>query len=269
MELQTAEFTESLRQWRRMRKMSQLELALAADVSQRHVSWLETGRSQPSREMVLRLSEAMEVPLRDRNQILNAAGFASIYTEKGLDEPSMESVRQVLEDMLSHHNPYPAYVLDRYWNIKLQNESAGRLFTITGDPESLWHAVGDTGERNIALLTVHPNGLRQYICNWESIIGRFMQRLKKEAIDSTDPNLLQRYQQLEKFVDLPDLSATDRLLPMLPLQIKVGDLTLSLCSVISSFGTAQDITANELRVETFYPTDEATRAVFRAQMTET
>ena len=94
--------------------MSQLDLAVAADVSQRHVSWLETGRSQPSREMVLRLSDAMEVPLRDRNQFLNAAGFAAIYKESGLDEPSMESVRSVLNDILSNHNPYPAVVLDRY-----------------------------------------------------------------------------------------------------------------------------------------------------------
>ena len=113
------DFTNSLRSWRRDRKLSQLELALAADVSQRHVSWLETGRSQPSRAMVLRLSDALDIPLRDRNQFLQAAGFAAIYTESGLDEPSMESVRNILNDILSHHNPYPAFVLDRYWNIQM------------------------------------------------------------------------------------------------------------------------------------------------------
>ena len=106
------DFTNSLRTWRRDRKLSQLELAVAADVSQRHVSWLETGRSQPSRTMVLRLSDALDIPLRDRNQFLQAAGFAAIYTESGLDEPSMESVRNILNDILLHHNPYPAFVLD-------------------------------------------------------------------------------------------------------------------------------------------------------------
>ena len=126
------DFTNSLRSWRRDRKLSQLELALAADVSQRHVSWLETGRSQPSRAMVLRLSDALDIPLRDRNQFLQAAGFAAIYTESGLDEPSMESVRNILNDILLHHNPYPAFVLDRYWNIQMLNESAERLFAFTG-----------------------------------------------------------------------------------------------------------------------------------------
>ncbi len=261
MNTQQSEFTSSLREWRRYRKMSQLDLAVAADVSQRHVSWLETGRSQPSRDMVLRLADAMEVPLRDRNQILNAAGFAAIYTESGLDEPSMESVRQVLNDILSHHNPYPAFVLDRYWNIQMLNVSAERLFAIAGDPQALWDAVGDTGERNIALLTVHPNGLRQFISNWDSIIGQFMRRLKNEATDSGDAKVVQRYKQLESMVDIPNTQPTVELLPMMPLKFVLGEVSLSLCSVISSFGTTQDITANELRIETFYPTDEITRAV--------
>jgi transcriptional regulator with XRE-family HTH domain len=254
-------FTDSLREWRRYRKMSQLDLAVAADVSQRHVSWLETGRSQPSRDMVLRLSEAMDVPLRDRNQFLNAAGYAPIYTESGLDEPSMDSIRHVLTDILSHHNPYPAVVLDRYWNIQMQNDAADRLFSITGDPQALWNAVGDSGEHNIALLTLHPNGLRQFIRNWDAIIGQFMRRLKREAIDSGDAKVMERYAQLENYVDITDTQPPMQLLPMLPLELQVGELRLSLCSVISSFGTAQDITANELRIETFYPTDDMTRTL--------
>ena len=269
MNIQQSEFTNSLRQWRRYRKMSQLDLAVAADVSQRHVSWLETGRSQPSRDMVLRLSDAMDVPLRDRNQFLNTAGFAAIYTENSLDEPSMESVRQVLNDILLHHNPYPAFVLDRYWNIQMQNESTDRLFAIAGDPQMLWDAVGDSGERNIALLTVHPNGLRQFIANWELVIGQFMRRLKSEAIDSGDANVMQRYTQLERHVEIPDTPLTAELLPMLSLEFVKGDLTLSFCSVISSFGTAQDVTANELRIETFYPSDDATRTILAGSMNAT
>ncbi len=245
--------------------MSQLELALAANVSQRHLSWLETGRSQPSREMVLRLSEAMDVPLRDRNRILNAAGFANIYSEKGLDEPSMESVRKVLADILDHHDPYPAFVLDRYWNIQMQNASATRLMEITGDPRELWDAVGDEGEHNIALLSVHPNGLRKFISNWDEVAGQFMRRLKREAVESADPMVMDRFRQLEQIANVPEAQDTDVLLPMLPLEITLGDLTLSMCSVISCFGTAQDITANELRIETFYPADESTTRFLRSQ----
>ncbi len=260
--MQHSEFTEGLRHWRRLRKMSQLELALAAQVSQRHVSWLETGRSQPSRDMVLRLSEAMDVPLRERNRILNAAGFADLYQESRLDEPSMATVNEALTEIMQHHNPYPAFVLDRQWNIQRLNAAAGWLFSQTGDPQQMWQNVGDNGEKNMALLTVHPNGLRQFIANWDVVIGPFMLRLKREAIDSTDSELLERYQQLEQYVDVSDLPATDTLLPILPLQITLGEVVLSVCSVISAFGTTQDITAKELRIETFYPTDAASKAFF-------
>ena len=254
-ELQGTDFTKGLRHWRRIRKMTQLELALAADVSQRHVSWLETGRSQPSRDMVVRLSEALNVPLRERNQILNAAGFANIYTESRLDEPSMASVHRVLSDILDHHDPYPAFVLDRCWNIQMLNKSANWLFSLTGDPQQMWADVVDCGEKNMALLTVHPHGLRKFITNWDLVIGPFMQRLKREAIDTADNALMERYQQLEQFVEIPELQTAETVLPMLPLQIKLGEIELSMCSVISAFGTTQDITARELRIETFYPAD--------------
>lgn len=258
-----SEFTDSLRQWRRSRKMSQLELSLAANVSQRHVSWLETGRSHPSREMVLRLSEAMDVPLRLRNDFLKAAGFANVYSENSLAEPAMETVRSILMDMLKHHEPYPAFVLDRHWNIKLQNQAAHGLLHAAGDPQIFWDAVGDDGEHNLALLTVHPAGFRKFISNWDDVVGEFMQRLRKEAVDTSDPLVMARYEQLLGFVDLPEEHSARDLLPMLPIDIALGDLKLSLCSVISTFGTAQDITANELRVETFYPADEPTAQFFQ------
>lgn len=260
--MQTNKFTNSLREWRKLRKMSQLDLALAADVSQRHVSWLETGRSNPSREMVVRLSDAMQVPLRDRNQFLSAAGFAKMYSERNLDEPAMQPIKNILVDMLAHHEPYPAFVLDRNWDIKMQNQAAGTMFSIVADPEETWAAVGDDGGRNIALLTVHPKGLRQFISNWDDIAGPFIQRLKKEAIDSADPDILKRYQQLASYVDLENSSLVDSILPMMPINFDLGGPKLSLCSVISTFGTAQDITANELRVETFYPADEQTAKFF-------
>ena len=265
---QRTEFTDGLRHWRRLRKMTQLELALAADVSQRHVSWLETGRSQPSRDMVLRLSEAMSVPLRERNQILKAAGFASIYAENRLDEPAMSSVHRVLRDILYHHNPYPAFVLDRCWNIQMLNAAANWLFSQAGDPEQMWANVGDNGEKNMALLTVHPAGLRNFISNWQLVIGPFMQRLKREAVEAVDSALMDRYRQLEQFVDTQDLQSTETLLPILPLQMTLGEVQLSMCSVISAFGTTQDITARELRIETFYPTDCVSSEYFKSFQSE-
>jgi len=264
MNMQSGRFTDNLRDWRKHRKMSQLDLALAAEVSQRHVSWLETGRSKPSREMVIKLSDAMDVPLRERNSILNSAGFANVYSQKELSEPSMAPVSDILSDMLAHHNPYPAFVLDRQWNIKMKNDAADTLFQVLGDPEQVWRDVGDTGELNVALLTVHPAGLRKYISNWQEIAPAFMRRLKKEAFESGEKSMIVRYEQLRVHAgELADADNHMDLLPILALEIDLGGPVLKLCSVISTFGTAQDITANELRIETFYPADELTRKYFK------
>ncbi len=257
-------FTDSLREWRKHRKMSQLDLALSADVSQRHVSWLETGRSAPSREMVVRLSDAMDVPLRERNSLLNAAGFTDVYSEFKLDEPEMTSVKNILTEMLKHHEPYPAFVLDRHWNIKLMNQAATALFELGGPAKHAWQAVNDDGNHNIALLTLHPKGLRQFISNWHEIVGPFVRRLKCEAIESGDPELMTRYKELARYMDNdPGINLSEPLLPMMPINYDIGGVRLSLCSVISTFGTAQDITTDELRVETFYPADKATANYFR------
>lgn len=257
-------FTHRLREWRKYRKMSQLDLALAAEVSQRHLSWLETGKSSPSREMVVKLSNAMEVPLRERNSLLNAAGFTNLYSKLGLSEPAMQPVKNILLEMLKHHEPYPAFVLDRQWNIKLQNQAASNLFELGGPAEHVWQAIDDDGSHNIALLTIHPNGLRQFITNWEEIVGPFIRRLKREATESADPDIMARYEQLLTYIDFDiDDGLSESLLPVLPINYDIGGLQLSLCSVISTFGTAQDITADELRVEVFYPADEATTNYFQ------
>lgn len=263
MNIEATNFTHSLKGWRKVRKMSQLDLALAAEVSQRHVSWLETGRSRPSREMVVKLSEALEVPLRERNRILNAAGYADLYTAKRLDEPTMAPVNDILVDMLKHHEPYPAFVLDRRWNIVMKNQAADTLFEVFGDPEQVWKDIGDDGGHNIALLTVHPKGLRQYISNWNDISANFTRRLKKEALEYVDQELIEFYDMLISHVgEVSPEQAHQDLLPVLPIEIDLGVFKLKLASVISTFGTAQDITANELRVETFYPADAQTKRFF-------
>lgn len=264
---ETPTFPSLCRQWRQFRKLSQLDLALEADVSQRHVSWLETGRSRPSREMVERLSEAMRVPLRERNLLLTAAGFSPRYAERALDEPSMAAVLDAVERILSNHEPLPAVVVDRFWNIKRHNRAAGRMFALAGDLEQMSAALLPGAEQpNLALLSLHPQGLKPFIANWDVIAPPFLRRLRTEAALSGDREVQQHFERLFRLVgpidERPALS--DPLLPVLPLELALGDLHLSLFTVISTFGTPTDVTADELRIETFYPTDEATEEFFRA-----
>ncbi|MEM8983190.1 MAG: helix-turn-helix transcriptional regulator [Pseudomonadota bacterium] len=257
-------FPAVCRHWRQYRKLSQLELALAANVSQRHVSWLETGRSQPSRQMVTRLAEAMNIPLRERNVLMRAAGFAPLYRESQLDEPAMAPVRDALQRMLRHHEPLPALVVDRYWNVHEQNQAAANVLALGGDVAALNATVGGGEHINLALLTLHPDGLRRYITNWNEAAPRFVQRLQHEAAATGDAALAARF---EQFVDIAGPlehvdSPADPLLPVLPLELDFGAQKLSLFSVISTFGTPQDITTDELRIEAFYPGDAATAAFF-------
>lgn len=263
----TAQKFQSLcRQWRQFRKFSQLDLALAADVSQRHVSWLETGRSQPSREMVVRLADAMDIPLRERNVLLQCAGFAPAYNETRLEEPAMTPVLDALNHVLQHHEPLPAVVVDRFWNIKMKNRAADLILGIVGDPDEMHESISIGRELNLALLTLHPQGLRPFIANWQQAAPSFIRRLRSEAMASCD-ELLQR--RLAAFIELAGPiehgdDVSESLLPVLPLELTINGLELSLFSVISTFGTPQDITTDELRIEAFYPTDAQTEQFFRS-----
>jgi len=259
-------FMSVCRQWRQFRKLSQLELALAANISQRHLSWLETGRSQPSREMVARLSDAMNIPLRERNVLFQSAGYAAAYRETQLDEPVMAPVLDALNQVLQHHDPLPAVVIDRFWNVKKRNRAAHLMFSIGGDPEEMLARTGGDGEFNLALLTVHPLGLRPYIVNWDQAAPAFIHRLKSEALASGDPVVQEKF---ARYIDLAGPLENkdplgDSLLPVLPLELNIDGLELSLFSVISTFGTPQDITTDELRIEAFYPTDNKTAEFFRS-----
>ena len=259
-------FPDVCRQWRQYRKLSQLELALAADVSQRHVSWLETGRSQPSRDMVLRLSDALDVPLRERNELLQAAGYAPVYRESTLDAPEMAPVSDALSRILTHHEPLPAFVVDRLWNVRQTNAAADRLFAVLGDPAALNAALGGGEHVNLALVTLHPDGLRQFIVNWDQAAPAFVRRLRGEALASGDTEMRERFEAFIEFAGpVPEGGAIgDPLLPVLPLELDVAGMRLSLFSVIATFGTPQDITTDELRIESFYPNDAATAAFFDA-----
>lgn len=260
-------FTQECRKWRQFRKLSQLDLALEANISQRHLSYLETGRSRPSRDMVIQLCHAMDIPLRDRNGLLKAAGYSALYKESGLDEPTMAPVIRAVSRVLEHHNPLPAIVIDRFWDVRMTNASADRLFSLIGSMSDMFDPDTQQERLNIAKLTLHPKGLRKLITNWEQSAPLFINRLRSEIASSLDEDVKERLQSYIALV--PPLNGPDNveqpLLPVMPFNINIGGFTLSLFSMISTVGTPQDVTTDELRVESFYPNDEATELFFKSQ----
>lgn len=261
-------FALLLRTWRDARKLSQLELALASRISQRHLSFLESGRARPSREMVLQLAESLEVPLRERNGLLTAAGFAPIYRETQLQAPAMAAVRDALTLMLRHHEPNPATVVDRDWNLLMRNDAAQRILGLAGDPEAIWRRVCPDGVHNILKLTFHEAGLRPYIANFEEAAPVLLNRTRREAAACGSAALLTLLDEVLSYPGIPaawrapDWQAPPP--PVLPLELVRDGLRLRLFSTITTFGTPQDITTDELRVESFFPADEASAALLRA-----
>ena len=254
-------FHSECKKWRQFRKLSQLDLALEAEISQRHISYLETGRSQPSREMVLRLADAMNVPLRERNNLLQAAGFAGEFQESHLDEPQMAPVLDAVNRVLDHHDPLPAILVDRFWEVKKANRAAQHLFDLASQATG----TQNDGPMNIALMTLHPDGMRNFISNWKQVLPLFARRLRSEAAASGDPEVQQRlnqYLNLAGPMEEPVINNSD-LLPVMPVKLQIEGISLSLFSVISTFGTPQDITTDELRMEAFYPTDDQTAEYFK------
>ncbi|MEM1404832.1 MAG: helix-turn-helix transcriptional regulator [Pseudomonadota bacterium] len=255
-----ATFPNLCRHWRQRRHLSQLDLAETAAISQRHLSWLETGKSQPSREMVLRLAEALEVPLRERNSLLHAAGFTAQYRESSLDEPNMAPIRDALAQVLKHHEPFPAVVVDRQWNRVIGNRASDLMLALGGAPAST-----EADEPfNLAAATLAPEGLRRFITNGDVALPLFVQRLRSEALASGEPATIAHVEALIRAAgDLPEVTPTpEPLLPVMPLDLDINGLRLSLFTIMSTFGTPQDITTDELRIEAFHPADESTRAFF-------
>ena len=257
-----AGFGVLLRQWRVVRRFSQMNLALEAEISMRHLSWLETGRSQPSREMVARLTEALQVPLRERNALLLAAGYAPFYPRAVFDSPDMEAARRAVDFFLSKQDPYPGLVADRYWNILKENDGAKRFVSYFPVSEAIV-------PRNGMRLLFHPQGLRPFITNWESVAARLIQRVHREvAADPSDVRMKSFLDELLSYPGVPsrwrmqDLDGTAP--PFLTIDYRRGASTLRMFSALTSFGTAQDIGLQELRIESFFPADESTRAALAA-----
>lgn len=258
-------FGRLLRQWRALRGMSQLRLASEAGTSTRHLSFVETGRSQPSREMVLRLAEALDVPLRERNALLAAAGFAALYRESGLAAPQMEPVSRALAFLLDRHEPFPAYLVDRCWRVLRGNAAAARSFSRFAGSADVWRE----SPPNLLRLTLHPEGLRPWIVNWSDVAGALVTRLQREvAFARTDDALAELLDEVLRIPDLPASSLVPDLerpaAPVLPLHLKRGDLELRVFSTITTLGTPMDVTVQELRIESFMPADPASEALLRA-----
>ena len=239
--------------------MSQLDLAVEAQVTPRHVSFVESGRARPSREMVLALAGALDVPLRERNQLLLAAGYAPLYRETGVEEPAMAQVRGALDQVLRHHEPFPAVVMDRHWDILMANAAATAMFA--------WLLGRERSERpaNVLRLMFDPHGLRPFVANWDQVAEALVQRVHREAIGGVpDPEtaaLLQELLALPGVPDrwrAPDLTAAPLL--VIPVLFRKGRLAVSYFSMVTTVGTPQDVTAEELRLESFFPADQATEA---------
>jgi transcriptional regulator with XRE-family HTH domain len=256
-------FGRLLREWRSRRRLSQLDLAVEAGVSSRHVSFIETGRAQPSREMILMLARVLDVPLRDRNDLLVAAGYAALYRATDLDSPALEQARRALDFMLRQQEPYPAIVVDRTWMILKANDGAVRLVEAFADPD----AAAEWGG-NAMKLMFHPRAFRPHIVNWEAMAAALIQWLHRDVLAGIGGAETRRL--LDELLSYPGVPPRWRTLdldastaPFLAIEFLKGDLHLQFFSTLTSLGTPHDITLQELRVEAFYPADAATEEAAR------
>ena len=247
-----------LKEWRTRRRMSQLDLSLEAGVSARHLSFVETGRARPSADMVLHLAEQLDVPLRDRNQLLLAAGHAPAYGQRDLDEPELEPVRAALERVLEGHEPNPALVIDRHWGLVAANAAVEPLIAGAA-PHLLEPPV------NVLRLSLHPEGVAPRIANLGEWRAHLLDRLGREAVTSGDPALAALHEELAAYPcddppSSPDLEAGAI---AVPLRLRHDGAELSFISTVTTFGTALDVTVSELSIESFFPADAVTAEVLR------
>ena len=256
-------FGEHLRHWRRHRRLSQLDLAQEAEISTRHLSFVETGRSLPSREMVLRLAQRLDVPLRERNTLLVAAGYAPMYRERPLDDPALSAARQAVELILKCHEPYPALAVDRHWNLVAANSTLPHLLA-GADPSLL------QGQVNVLRLSLNPRGLASRIVNLAQWRSHLFERLRQQIHATGDARLAELLEELHGY-PVPD--GTDQLQlegehlgVVMPFRFRSSFGVLSFISTTTIFGTPVDVTLQELAMETFFPADAMTGDVLRKLM---
>lgn len=257
-------FGKELRRWRSNRRYSQHALSAAAEVSQRHLSYLETGKAKPSREMVVHLARVLQLPLRATNELLVAAGFAPEYPETALDAPAMAQIRSALDFVLTAHEPYPAIVVDRRWNVVSANPAAGRLLGRLMDASPLLASPPP----NVARLTFHPAGLRAVTVNWETIAAAGLARLDHEVAGRPGDRELEALRnEVLAYPGVAGLRVPSR--PpkaddlLLPVHYRAEGFEARLFSTLATIGAAYDVTLEELRIETFFPADGASEAALR------
>jgi transcriptional regulator with XRE-family HTH domain len=255
-------FGRVLRRWRAARGMSQLALATTAATSTRHLSFLETGRAQPSREMVLRLAHALDVPLRERNALLGAAGYAPLYRESALEAPAMSALARMIEFTLARFEPFPAFLVDRAYRVLRANAAALKTLGRLANDRPVWREQ----PLNILRITLHPDGLQPHLVNFREVAGALLARLERVVATSAgDPELAALERELRALPGVPDPGSFPITIePVLPFQLKLGDLEVRLFTMLSQVGGAQDVTAAELHIETLMPADAASEATLRA-----
>jgi transcriptional regulator with XRE-family HTH domain len=261
----TASFGARLRWWRERRGLAQLDLAGAAETTQRHVSFLESGRATPSRDMILRLAAALDLPLRQQNALFLAAGYAPAWRESPLSAPELDRVNGALDYMLAQQEPYPAFVLDRRWTLLRANTGAARLTEfLTGPPLPGPPAAEPV---NLAVALVSPEGLRPFIVNWEEVVLHFLRGVHADALaDGTAETAAL----LARLLAVPGAPALSQVLPpdeqqppVLIIHFRRGETSLRLFTTIATLGTPHDVTLQEIRIECFFPVDDATARAFQ------
>jgi transcriptional regulator with XRE-family HTH domain len=256
---------ELLRDWRQRRRRSQLDLAVEAEVSARHLSFVETGRSKPSRELLLHLADHLDVPLRERNALLLAAGYAPLYPERTLDDDAMAPVREALDKVLAGHQPFPAVVVDRQWNLVSGNRAAMTVLTEGVAPELLGPPA------NALRAALHPDGMAPRIVNLDEYSAHVLHRLRQQALTTQDAELAALYDELRAYPGVEETSAAvlrPEALVFTSLRLRPPAGTdgpeLAFFSTLATFGTALDVTVAELAIESFFPADETTSRVLHA-----
>lgn len=266
MQTPVPELGRLLKHWRQVQGLSQLDLALEAGSSARHLSFIETGRSHPSREMVLRLGEALELPLRERNRLLGAAGYTAAYGARSLEDAEFDKVREALDFMLRQQEPFPAIVMNRVFDVLMINRAGAQMLEMLG-----LRAGAVKGPPNILRLTLHPDGLRRVLRDWEQAAAHLVERAHRQLKGATENDPLR--QLLAEVLDYPGVPESFAVenpsadaLPVLPLEFLLEGETLSWITTVASFGTPQDVTAEEIMVESFFPANAETEKLVRARM---
>ena len=253
----TLSFGDLLKRWRTARRMSQLALAAEAEISARHLSFLETGRAQPSRDMIQLLGNVLDIPFADQNNLWLSAGFAPKYAHREIDAPELEQVRHALEFILKQQEPYPAIVIDEIWNIRMRNAASERIFRLFRELSDL----PDDRARNAMHILCHPKGVRRFMTNWEEFVGPLIQSIHHEAIVSNSAGVLRLRDELLSYPGMPaDWKTANSLAapPLLTMRLKKGDLQFAFFATITSFANPHEVALQQLRIECLFPADKAT-----------